>query len=194
MHEGTKKKKEESFLNRMPAEYANTTYLIAKGGAVDLELDQKKLPKSKKVPKRLKPDDEEMESIEAVDTWDRSNPKSQLIKIGLNAKSRNIGIWQSSHIIQKCKFLLIIIFIFSNLYHLFLGVTDPKPNVKTNELDDEIHETINANKSIIVDDYSKDSFIDYIIGDNKISILDKNNLLENKRIKDNVNHCSYFKL
>jgi hypothetical protein len=77
---------------------------------------------------------------------------------------------------------------------LFLGVTDPKPNVKTNELDDEIHETINANKSIIVDDYSKDSFIDYVIGDNKISILDKNNLLENKRIKDNVNHCSYFKL
>jgi hypothetical protein len=31
----------------MLAEYANTTYLIAKGSAVDFELDQKKLPKSK---------------------------------------------------------------------------------------------------------------------------------------------------
>jgi hypothetical protein len=35
LHEDTKKKKEESFLNRMPAEYANTNFLIAKGGAVD---------------------------------------------------------------------------------------------------------------------------------------------------------------
>jgi hypothetical protein len=31
----------------MPAEYANTTYFNAKGGAVDYELDQKKLHKSK---------------------------------------------------------------------------------------------------------------------------------------------------
>ena len=95
---------------------------------------------------------------------------------------------------SKSKFLLKIIFICSNLNHLFVGVTDPKRNVKINALEDEIHETIIANKSVIVDDYSKDSFIDYVIGDNKISILDKNNLLENKRIKDNVNHCSYFKL
>jgi hypothetical protein len=49
-------------------------------------------------------------------------------------------------------FLLKIIFICSNLNHLFIGVTDQKPNVKTNALDDEIHETINANKSVIVDD------------------------------------------
>jgi hypothetical protein len=34
------------------------------------------------------------------------NPKSQLIKIGLNAKSRNIGIWESSHIIQKVNYNL----------------------------------------------------------------------------------------
>jgi hypothetical protein len=52
----------------MSAEYANTTYLIARRVAVDYELDQKKLPKSKNVPKRLKPDDEEIESIEATDT------------------------------------------------------------------------------------------------------------------------------
>ncbi len=43
----------ESFLNRMPAEYANTTYLIAKGVAVDYELDQKKLPKTKKGFKKI---------------------------------------------------------------------------------------------------------------------------------------------
>jgi hypothetical protein len=77
---------------------------------------------------------------------------------------------------------------------LFEGVSDPKTNVKSNELDNEIHETINENKSVNVDDYSKDSFIDYIIGDYKISILDKNNLLENQRIKDNVNNYSSFKL
>jgi hypothetical protein len=47
----------------MPAEYANTTYLFAKGCAVDNELDQKKLAKSEKVSKRLKPDDDEMESM-----------------------------------------------------------------------------------------------------------------------------------
>jgi hypothetical protein len=59
-------------------------------------LDLKTLPKSKKVPKRLKPDDEEMESIEAIFTWDRSNPKSQLIKIGFKCKIkkyRNMGIF-----------------------------------------------------------------------------------------------------
>jgi hypothetical protein len=77
---------------------------------------------------------------------------------------------------------------------LFVGVTDPKRNVKINALEDEIHETINVNKSVIVDDYSKDLFIDCIISDNKISILDKNNLLENQRIKDNVNTSSSFKL
>jgi hypothetical protein len=73
---------------------------------------------------------------------------------------------------SKSKFLLKIIFICSNLNHLFVGVTVPKRNVKINALDDEIHETINVNKSVIVDDYSKDSFIDCIISDNKISILD----------------------
>ncbi len=77
---------------------------------------------------------------------------------------------------------------------MFVGVTDPKRNVKINALEDEIHETINVNKSVIVDDYSKDLFIDCIISDNKISILDKNNLLENQRIKDNVNTSSSFKL
>jgi hypothetical protein len=77
---------------------------------------------------------------------------------------------------------------------LFVGVKDPKPNVKTNALDDENHETITANKSVIVDDYSKDSFIDYIIRDNKISILDKKNLLENQIIRVNLNTYLPFKL
>ena len=77
-----------------------------------------------------------------------------MIQIGLKAKSRNIGIWQSYHIIQKSKFLLKIIFICSNFNHFYVSVTVPKPKVKTNELDDEIHETIIANKSVIVDDYS----------------------------------------
>ncbi len=77
---------------------------------------------------------------------------------------------------------------------MFVGVKDPKPNVKTNALDDENHETITANKSVIVDDYSKDSFIDYIIRDNKISILDKKNLLENQIIRVNLNTYLPFKL
>ena len=91
---GTRKRKEKSFLELMPAQYVNYSYGIAKGGCVNYEASQKKKKKNTKAYIV----DEELPS-QAVGIWNKTKPKAEVVTT-IQRKTVHQGYYQSSQILK----------------------------------------------------------------------------------------------
>jgi hypothetical protein len=190
---GTRKRKEKSFLRLMPADYTNYTYSITKGGCIDFTNDQKSIIKKGKKRVANKIIDEESVA-DAKDIWQKSKPRAEVVTT-IQKKTVQTGHYQSSKIIKasvilikgkKSKSKLLNFFITKNFIILLSTVSGEneteitKTNIKYNEnsLDnDDIVETIRRNSippQIECEySYNAKSYIEYVVGDCKISSYEK---------------------